>query len=495
MQISKTDYMMYLKQPAWLWLKKYDPTKLPPLDPNTKAVFDTGNLFEKYAQKRFPNGVLLGFNNYDEYVTLSRRTQYSLEIGVKTLFQARFEAGQLTCVTDIIDVVGEQEVNLYEIKSSTSVKPDHEYDMAFQMIVLERAGFIVNNIFIIHVNRDYVRNGDIDPLGLTHVADITDAVKAKKQVTEQNIKGVLNVLTMHDIPNPSPSLAKRGSYKYWLDIYKELSDLPPYSIYDLASPDADRLAKLEALGIRTISEIPDSFLLTHKQSLQKYTTRTNQRIIEVAQISNFLNRLVYPLYFLDYETIGSLVPPFDGMRPYQQLPFQYSLYRLNAPNAELRHLEYLHREKTNPAPPLTESLRSHIGDNGTILAWHADFEMECNRTLAKIVPNQAAFLNEINNRMQDLMLPFSSGWFVDKDFYGSASIKNVLPVLVPELSYKNLSIQEGLGAQRLWMNAVLLDDATIDKEKLFYDLTEYCGLDTFAMVKIFEKLNDVIKFN
>lgn len=488
MQITKSDYMMYLRQPAWLWLKKFDPSKLPPIDANTRAVFETGNLFETFAEKRFPGGVRLGFNKYDEYLTLSRRTQAALERGVKTLFQARFETGQLTCITDIIDVVGERTIDLYEIKSSTSVKTEHELDLAFQTAVLERAGYNVRNIYVIHLNREYIRKGEIDHIELTRVTDLTEKVKNKQTETEKNIEGALAVLSLQKMPDPSPSLAKNGSYKYWLDIYKNMSDLPPYSIYDLVSPGADRIAKLEALGIKTISEIPDSFECTQKQAQQIHTTRTNQRIIETLQIKNFLDGLIYPLYFLDYETMGSLIPPFDGMKPFQQLPFQYSLYVLDSPGAEPRHFEYLHREKSNPAVPITNSLHADIGNTGTVLAWYADFEMECNRVLANLVPAHAGFLQNINTRMQDLMLPFTSGWFVDKDFYGSASIKKVLPALVPELSYKNLDIQEGQAAQRLWMNAVLNDDPEIDKEKLFYGLTEYCGLDTFAMLKIYEKL-------
>jgi hypothetical protein len=491
MQISKSDYMIYLKHPTWLWIKKRDPSRLPPIDPNTQAFFDTGTLFETYAERRFPNGVRLGFDSYNEYITLSRRTQQALEQGAKTLFQARFESRHITCISDVVDVVDVQTVDLYEIKSSTSVKPEHEFDLAFQMIVLERAGYNVRNIFVIHLNKEYIRQGEIDSLALTQISDITEAVKSKRTETEKNIQNALAILQLPDMPNPSPSLAKHGGYKYWLEIYKGFSDLPPYSIYDLAAPGIGRIAKLEALGIQTISDIPESVKLTRKQAQQMLTTRMNQQIIDVPQIKNFLNGLVYPLYFLDYETLGGLIPPFDGMSPYQQLPFQYSLYVLDSHGAELRHLEYLHREKSNPAPLIAESLRAHIGDTGTVLAWYADFEMECNRTLANLVSEQADFLTDINNRMQDLMLPFSSGWFVDKDFYGSASIKKVLPVLVPELSYKTLGIQEGQGAQRLWMQAVLHDDETIDKEKLFYDLTEYCGLDTFAMIKIYEKLKTV----
>ncbi|MBP9827039.1 DUF2779 domain-containing protein, partial [Candidatus Saccharibacteria bacterium] len=238
-------------------------------------------------------------------------------------------------------------------------------------------------------------------------------------------------------------------------IYRSLVTVPPYSIYDLASPGTSRLAQLEHKSITLLADIPDGIEVTDKQALQIKATKTNAPLIEYKKIARFLDGLNYPLYFLDYETIGSLVPPFEGMRPYQQLPFQYSLHILESPNGELIHREYLHTKKTNPAPELAASLRDDIGPVGTVLAWYADFEMGCNNMLADILPEHAAWLTKLNQRVQDLMLPFSSGWYVDKDFYGSASIKKVLPVLVPELSYKDLDIQEGQGAQRLWMSAVL----------------------------------------
>jgi len=149
------------------------------------------------------------------------------------------------------------------------------------------------------------------------------------------------------------------------------------------------------------------------------------------------------------------VPYFDGLRPYQQLPFQYSLHILDAPDAEVRHVEYLHRSNSNPAQPLTEALMSHIGDTGTVVTWNMSFEKTCNTLLGELVPEHADFYTDLNDRIVDLMTPFSKSWYVDSGFKGSASIKKVLPVLVPELSHKILEISDGSTAQRLWMKTIL----------------------------------------
>jgi hypothetical protein len=488
MQLSKSEYMMFLKHPAWLWLKKHDKTKLPPVDANTQAIFDAGNLFETYAEKLFPNGIRLGFNDYDEYLSLPQRTQQALQSGATTIFQGRFEHVQLTFICDVIDVVGEKEVDLYEIKSSTKAKPEHEFDLAYQMVVLEGCGFTVRNIAVVHVNNAYIRNGEVDPIALTKTTDITESVKAKREITLQNIKGALDVINSVEHPSFSPSLASTDSFGEWLSIYKVIRDVGKGSIYDLCALNADTVKELEEQGIEQLVDIPNDFALKPKQQLQLEATEQATPIVHREKIKAYLDTFTYPLYFFDYETLASIVPYFDGIKPYQQVPFQYSLHVIDTPGAEPRHVEYLHRDNSNPAEPLSKTLRSHIGENGTVITWNMSFEKGCNTLLGTLVPKYAEFYETLNNRIVDLMVPFSNCWYVDGRFHGSSSIKNVLPALVPKLSYKVLGIQEGAGAQRLWMEAVLDGKHNSEKEQILSDLIEYCGLDTMAMVKIYDML-------
>jgi hypothetical protein len=488
MTLSKSDYLLYLKHPAWLWLKKHDKTKLPPIDDNVQAIFDAGNLFESYAEQLFPNGIRLGFKDYAGYLALGEQTLEAILGGAKTLFQAKFETEQLACICDVIDIVGEKTIDLYEIKSGTSVKPEHLVDLAFQVIVLQESGFTVRNVAVIHVNNQYERHGDIDPKSLAVITDVTEKVKAKLEAVEQEIIQALEVVQLPAIPDTSPTHAKLGAFAEWLEIFRSLSDLPPDSIYDLCSLNAAKTEKLEALEVKRLVDIPDDFPLSGKQVLQVRAAKLNQQIVEREPIKQFITSFQYPLYFLDYETLAGIVPAFDGVRPYQQLPFQYSLHILDSPESELRQVEYLHRESTNPCEAVARSLQESIGSTGSIIVWNEGFEKSCNRLLAEQVPDYASFLTNVNERIVDLMIPFSKGWFVDKDFCGSASIKKVLPVVVPELSYKTLGIQEGASAQRLWMQAVIDGKDSIDKEVLFADLVEYCKLDTLAMVEIFNVL-------
>ncbi len=448
MQISKSDYMMFLKQPAWLWLKKNDPKKLPPVDENTQALFDAGHQFEPYAESLFPEGATLGFSDYSEYLSLPQRTQDAIKNGTQVLFQPRFEWQDFTCICDIVSFVEDKEVDLYEIKASTSAKVEHEFDLAFQTAVLEGTGLKVRNIYVIHVNNQYVRHGAIEADKITRVEDITDKVRKRSESTAKYMPLALDVAQQKTMPDPSPALAKLGSKKDWLKVY-------------------------EVIAPQTPKEYPAD---------TKPTINSNE-------IKSFLNELKYPLYFLDYETLMSLVPYFDGHRPYQQVPFQYSLHILKSPDTELEWHEYLHRDNSDPARALTEQLIKDIGNSGTVLVWYEGFEKARNNELGDMLPEYKDAMEAINNRVVDLMLPFKNKWYDDPRFEGSASIKQVLPVLCPELSYKDLGIQEGGSAQRLWMEAVLDDKRAGQKEQILTDLIEYCKLDTLAMVEIYRVIN------
>ena len=495
MQLSKSEYIMFLKHPAWLWLKKHDKDKLPEPDVNLQAIFDAGIEFEKYAEERFPDGVRLGFENYDEYLSLPKRTKKALKDGAEVVFQGRFEGGgkgsSITCICDIVHLVDNNTFDLYEIKSSTRVKPEHTPDLAFQVVVLESAGFKARNISVVHVNRDYVRDGEIDPEKLSTVTNVTAEVRDKIEETKENIQGAFEIIESLEMPDPSPRHVNLGAFNDWLEIYKGIKDIDPYSIYNLIAPGVKRIGKLEDIEVELIKNIPDGFQLTPKQQAQVTATKIDDRLIDKDNIKSFLSDLVYPLYFLDYETAMSTIPLWDGTRPYQQIPFQYSLHVIEKPGADPKHTEYLHRDESHPVPKLLENLKNDISHTGNVIVWYKSFETGRNKEMAEMFPEFAEFLEDVNNRVVDLMIPFSNGWFVDKDFFGAASIKSVLPVLVPDLSYKELDIQEGFSAQRLWMDEILKEKGDIDKEKLFNNLVEYCKLDTLAMVKIWEVLESV----
>jgi hypothetical protein len=445
--LSKSDYMLFLKHPAWLWVKKHDPSKIPPVDENTQAIFDAGHKFEPYAESLFPEGASLGFSNYDEYLSLPQRTKDAIDQGKHVLFQPRFEWNEFTCISDVVQFLDEGEVDLYEIKASTSVKTDHIFDLAFQAAVLEGNGFEIRNLYVIHVNNQYVRQGAIEADKITHIQDVTELVREKGNETEQSMAKALEVMNSEVMPDSDPKFAAPGTKQDWLKIYANIVPQQPEVVGTDVVPDINR-----------------------------------------KEIAQFLEGIKYPLFFLDYETMSGVIPYFDGHRPYQQIPFQYSLHVLSAPDSELEQREYLHRDNSDPSRPLVEQLLKDIGSRGTVLVWYEQFEKSRNTELSRMLPEYAEAMEAINDRIVDLIIPFKQKWYDDPRFGDSASIKSVLPVLVPDLSYKDLAIQEGGSAQRLWMEATLDEKRANEKDAILSDLIEYCKLDTLAMVEIYRKL-------
>ena len=489
MQLSKSEYMMYLKHPAWVWLKKHDKKKLPEIDANQQAMFDAGHDFEQYAEALFKDGIKLGFDSYDEYLRLPSRTKEAINSDASTIFQGRIEAENNTFIFDILDRVSSGEFDLYEIKSSTRVKEDHYYDLAFQLYVAESAGLNIRSIYVIHVNNNYIRSGPVKPGAITVTEEVSEQVRSMQTETEENIARAWKSIRQTDMPDPSPRHVGLDSFREYMEVYSNIRDIPTDSIYNLYGLDPELCAHLEDAGIENISDIPDSIKLRPKQQWQVSAVKAKEPIIKTDKIELFLDSLKYPLYFLDYETLADVVPPFDGLKPYQQLPFQYSLHILNSTDSDVEHYEYLHTDQSNPAEPLTQQLVKQLGDNGSIIVWSKRFEQGCNELLAKLLPHYQDALEAINARIVDLMDPFAYGWYIDAEFAGSASIKSVLPVLAPDLSYKDLEVQEGGSAQRLWMDAILRDSYNGDQEQLMNSLLEYCKLDTLAMVRIFDFLN------
>lgn len=497
MQLSKSDYMLFLRHPAWLWLKKYDKSRLPVPDENLQAMFDAGHDFEQYAEQLFPDGVRLGFNNYNEYLNLPARTTIALQNNIETIFQGRFEVDNLTCIVDVLQKNPDGTYNLIEIKTSTKAKPEHEYDLAFQLLVLEKAGLRIREIAVMHANKEYVRLGEVNAFQLVAKTDVTNTVRALMSTTLLQVDMAFEVLAQKTCPDISPryinqlGIPDKSSpwLEEWLAIHESIvGTYDHYSIYNLAYPSPEQLGKLEDAGITTIFEMTEDQALREKQVIQIRTTKTNQRVIEKDKIKAFLNTFTYPLYFFDYETLSGAVPMFDGMSPYKDYPFQYSLHVIEHEGASVAHFEYLHAEASNPMPGLLAQMKKDLGSKGTILTWNMGYEKGCNDRMASVYPEYAEFLSEVNERIADLMTPFAKMCFFDKEFMGSASVKKVLPVLCPELSYKELNVGDGLLARRLWTQTVLQGQNKEKRAEVMYDLSKYCTLDTFAMVRILEEL-------
>jgi hypothetical protein len=226
-----------------------------------------------------------------------------------------------------------------------------------------------------------------------------------------------------------------------------------------------------------------------KMKLWQWQTYINdEEIILEDKIKDELDALEYPLYFLDYETLPSAIPKYDDTWPHQQVVFQYSLHIIEYAGAPVTHKEYLHTTCDAPMTAIAHSLRKDIGDQGSVIVWYKPFEVPRTKELASSVPVHAEFLLSLADRIYDLMDICDKGYYHHKDFRGSISIKSVLPVMCPELSYKDLNVQNGGQAMTTYRDLIFSEVHDHNRGQVINDLMAYCKLDTWAMVRIWEEM-------
>ena len=265
-------------------------------------------------------------------------------------------------------------------------------------------------------------------------------------------------------------------------------DIPRPSIYNLPRISKSKLAGFIADGRFDLDEIGLDEV-TAKQALVLKSAQLREPLVDQAVLAGFFSKAEYPIHFLDYETYSSAIPLVDGGRPQAPIPFQYSLHVKRTPDdVELPHFGFLSEVAAMPVA-LIENMQEHIGATGSVVSWHASFENTQNKNMAEYYPGKADFLNGLIGRTLDIEVLFKDG-YVDIAFGGSTSIKKVLPVLAPDLSYEGMDVANGTDAMEAWIRLITMSDGA-EKDQLREAMLEYCKLDTYAMVRIFEEMERV----
>lgn len=490
MQITKSDFLKFKQCPEYFWMSKFNPEVLNDnvIDPFVQQIIDQGHEVEAWSRKLFSRGTMI--SSWKEQAIVD--TTEAISAGNSILFQPSFQSDGLKARIDILEKT-ELGWNIYEVKGTTSKekkKADHYWDAIFQREVLTRAGYAVDNIYLVELNKDFRKDGNIDPSELLAITNITEELESMNEEIRQEIN--LAKAQLAKTTQPSNCNCHLKSRKNQCPAFSVFNpDFPEYAVHDLARVSAKKLDQFDDIGVVAIDDIPHDFKLTPPQRNQVWTYQNDEIIEKLPEICKHLADLEYPLYFFDYETYPAAVPIYDGCRPFQQVPFQYSLHILEAPGAEYSHKEYLHTDSSSPIRSIAESLCNDIGPTGSVIVWNKQFERKCNEDLAEMNPDLSGQIININNRLYDLMELFSKQLFVHKDFKGSASIKKVLPVICPKLTYDGLSIADGGAACSSWKKMVFDDCSTREREIIAQDLLDYCKLDTYAMVRIWEEMSSL----
>jgi hypothetical protein len=486
--LSKSTFIKGLQCNKALYYHKYRRDLKDELSSAQEAIFAQGTSVGELACKLFPGGVDCTPESYFDFQAAVIRTQEEIHKGTKIIYEAAFQYDGVLAALDIL-VKHEDGWRAYEVKSATSVSEVYELDAAIQYYCITNSGIDLKDISIVYINNQYVKNGPINVDELFTIESVLERIQNNLAKIPSQVIHLKNVLKLEE--EPVIDIGPHCSSPYPCDFAGHCwKHIPTYSAFNIARLRADKKFDLYEKNAFNFSDIPDDYPLNEKQWMQVNSELNNESFIDKKAIHSFVRNLNYPIYHLDFETFTSAVPIFDGSRPYQQLVFQYSLHIENK-DGRIVHKEYL--AETNGEDPRIQFIDQLIKDCGTegdVLVYNIGFERGKLNDLIKFSPKHEVPILKIIDRLKDLMTPFQMRSYYTPEMQGSYSIKKVLPALVPELSYQDLSIKEG-GTASHTFSTMLQGDFKGDVDQTRKDLLEYCKLDTLAMVRILEVLKRV----
>jgi len=485
--LSKSLFLRGLQCHKSLYLHKYHPELKDEISPQQEALFQSGTDVGLYARQLFPGGVEIAYGTLSHKEQLLM-TKAEIEKGTATLYEPAFSFNGVFVKVDILHR-GEEGWEIYEVKAASGIKKVHLDDIAIQYYVLNGTGLSVSKAYLVCINTQYVRKGEIEVEKLFSSSDITELVKEKQSLLEEEIKRLREML-QRGTP-PEIDIGPNCSDPYGCDFSGHCwKHIPEVSVFSLSEKGVDKFG-LYRQGIIRLEDIPLD-ILSGKQKMQVEMYLKKESQINKKAIKILLESLWYPLCFLDFETFNIPIPPFDGIRPYQQVPFQYSLYRVDSEGAEPGHYEYIAMPGVDPRGELTEKLCSEIPENACVLAYNSSFEARVLQSLAGWLPEYQDKIERIISNIKDLMVPFQRRDIYFWKMQGSYSMKTVLPIIVPELGYAELEISDGMMAADAYSKMGASHDPE-EIERIRKALSEYCRVDTLGMVRILEKLKDLCR--
>ena len=482
--------------PKLLWLNKFKP-ELKPEDPSLQARFDEGNVVGDLAMQLFGDFTEVTAYKDDGKLDLNKMQELTKECianGTENICEASFNYNGLYCAVDILRKENGGYA-IYEVKSSTHASHIYAVDIAYQKYVLEKCGINVTGTYLVCINSDYVRGKELDLNSLFQIIDMSAEVAEEYPVVPSLLNKAQQVYSLENEPCQEIGLQCRNPYDcaFWGYCTK---NLPKPNVFDLYRMNFDKALKLHKQGQTAFNDLLFDGNITNAKQLRQMLHQVSDQPDDIDKdgIRDFLDTLSYPIYFLDFETTQAVIPEYEGIKPYQQIPFQYSLHYIEYEGGPLLHKEFLAESGTDPRRTIAERLCEDIPKNVCVTAYNKGFECGRIKELAARFPDLADHLMNICGNIKDLLTPFQSGYYYTKAMGGSFSIKSVLPALFPNdpaLDYHNLE-QIHNGGEAMSIFPRIKDMPKEEAERTRYNLLQYCKLDTYAMVKVWEKLKEVI---
>ena len=555
-RLSKSRYTAFSQCPKNLWLKVYKPEEAT-IDGGMEARFAQGNEVGDLAMGLFGDFKEVTAHQEDGSLDLQKMidlTKQYMDEGVENICEASFSCEGSYCAVDILH----KEKGgwaIYEVKSTSFPEfngqeaklEKYAPDIAYQRWVLEQCGVNVTGTYLVCLNSGYVRHGALDVKELFVINDMKEMVENEYLKVQARVGQAMKIINSEQEPDMDLSECCMMPYKcaFW-DYCKQKHHVPTPSVFDvyggLGRGGFTFKKKLDCYhqGLIAFEDLRSTDI-GPIQNMQIEAALTGREFINLEGIRKFLNKLSYPLYFLDFETIQDAVPQYDGAKVYAQITFQYSLHikvresvstfvdtgklKYTKTANYITHREFLApNDGSDPRRPLAEQLCRDIPMDACTLAYNKMFECGRIRELAALYPDLAPHLLNIADHIIDLIEPFRAGDYYVPAMGGSFSIKSVLPALFPddpELDYHNLDerCQNGGDAMTIFPRLqqmeqslpkqgvqnqdgllVMADSLMSLREQIRIReeiaasrkaLLDYCKLDTWAMVKVWQKLKEV----
>ena len=436
-KLSKSKYCSALQCPKMLWLKENKPEEFNDNCIN-QAVMNNGSSVGNLAIGLFGESVDVPFGDLTDMVAETKRL---IDKQTPVITEASFFVEDLFCSVDILKYTGDGEVEIYEVKSSTSVHEHYYDDAAFQCYVVTKAGYCVKKCSVVHINNQYVRLGELNLHELFNIVDITEPVLAMQPTVDNNRARFQNYMKQADEPldDIGPQCFSPHACSFWSYCTKHL---PKPNVFDVARLSGSKKFQCYYDDMISFADLNKSDIFSPSQYMQiEHELYGYPPYIDTENIKKFVSNLSYPIYFLDFESFQPAVPLFDNAKPYEQIVFQYSLHYIEEEGGELKHKEFLAYPGGDPRRALAEQLCRDIPLNVCTTAYNMSFERSRIRELAALYPDLSEHLMNIHDNIYDLMVPFQKKWYYCKAMQGSYSIKYVLPALFPDdpaLDYHNL---------------------------------------------------------
>ena len=492
MNFTKSKYIEYVKCAKAAWLTRYKPETRVRSEADIQSL-EEGHVIGDIAKGYFGSFVEATACRPDGSLDISQmneNTKKFIRAGEKNICEAAFSFNGLYCAVDLLHREKDGYA-IYEVKKSTSVKDIHIVDVSFQKYVLEGCGIKVVGTYLMHLNGDFVREGAIDPKKLLLIEDIGAAVSEE----QKNVERILSEAESYLAAGSEPEMEITCNCDS-CDYFEHCSSfLPKPNVFDSHYSSFNKKLECYNNGILTLDQVMDAeekmFLKKHPLAV---AVADGSIYVEKDNIREFLGTLSYPLYFLDFETMTSLVPAYDGIKTNQQVTFQYSLHYVEKEGDMPLHKEFLAESGTDTRRAVAERLVADIPKDVCVLAYNMSFECGRIQELADTFPDLAEHLLAIKNNIKDLIVPFRKKYCYTRAMEGSASIKYVLPALFPNeprLNYHNLEgVHNGGEAMSIFPQIATMPPEQAENARKW--LLAYCELDTFAMVMVWQRLKELV---